>query len=251
MKNNLHIVYRLSDMGENKERLDCINNKSCLENFLQSFEAEQMEVVADNVKEETMQWLETYPFKHIHRTSLGNSGSFWFACQLAFKMPPDDFVYLVENDYIHRPGAGTALLEGLQIADYVTLYDHPDKYVNGMNPKVKDGGERSKVFLTNTTHWKITNSSTMTFAVKVSTLQKDSRIFKAYTVGIINGFPILKRFQARKVPADYNIFSALLDLKSRKIICPIPGFSTHGEKKYLSPLIDWAQYMAPVDKKIM
>ena len=37
MKNNLHIVYRLSDMGENKERLDCINNKSCLENFLQSF----------------------------------------------------------------------------------------------------------------------------------------------------------------------------------------------------------------------
>jgi hypothetical protein len=240
----LHIFYRLSDKGENKERLEIISNKACLNNFLKEFPEDQILIVADNVKDETMEWLQSYNFKHIHRTSLGNSGSFWFCYKLAMNLDYDDYVYFVENDYIHKPNSMTVLLEGLKIADYVTLYDHPDKYIDGINPKVKNGGEKSKVFLTNASHWKLTNSTTMTFASKVSTIRKDQTIFKLFTVGIIKkGNTFFKKIQERRFPADYRIFSILTRARSRQIICPIPGFSTHGETKYLSPLIDWEKYI--------
>ncbi len=240
----LHIYYRLSDKGENKERLSFINNKVCLDNFLQEFPQEQITIVADNVKDETIKWLETYNFKYIYRTYLDNSGSFWFAYNLALELPADDYIYFVENDYLHKPGARIILTEGLEIADYVTLYDHPDKYVDGINPHVHRGGEKSKVFLTGSSHWKETNSTTMTFASKVHLLQKDRFIFKLFTVGLIrHGGFLFKKIAERRFPADYHIFNFLKGFKSRLLISPVPGFSTHGETKFLTPLVDWEQYI--------
>ena len=46
------------------------------------------------------------------------------------KFHPDTILYFVEDDYLHLPGWLDVLLEGFSIpeADYVTLYDHKDKY---------------------------------------------------------------------------------------------------------------------------
>lgn len=243
-KTTLHIFYRLSNKGENKDKISNVNNKNCLENFLKEFPAKCIEIIADNVENETMNWLESLNLKRIHHTSLGNSGSFWFTYKLALLLPKEDYVYFVENDYIHKPNSMMVLLEGLKIADYVTLYDHPDKYMDGINPRVKNGGEKSKVFLTNSSHWKITNSTTMTFASKVALLQKDQFLFRFFTIGIIKKkLPILKRFQERKTPDDYLLFTFLTIFKKRNLISPIPGYSTHGEKKYLTPLSNWAKYI--------
>lgn len=238
----MHIFYRLSDKGEIKEKLSNVNNRTCLENFLKEFLAEEIVIVADNVIDETYAWLKAKKFKAIHRTSLGNVGSFWFCYKLAIEVPLGDYVYFVENDYIHKTGSRQALLEGLKIADYVTLYDHPDKYIDGVNPKVKNGGEQTKVFLTKSAHWKITNSTTMTFAASSSVLKKDKFVFKFYTIGIIKeGSPFLKRFQKRRLPCDYRIFTILGLFKSRKLISPLPAFSTHGEIEFLSPFINWQE----------
>jgi hypothetical protein len=221
-----------------------ISNRACLDNFLKEFSAEQTTIIADNIKDETLKWLETYNFNSLLRTSLGNSRSFWLSFNLALNLPHDDYVYFVENDYIHKPNSRSVLMEGLQIADYVTLYDHPDKYIDGINPQVKDGGENTKVFLTSSSHWKFTNSTTMTFASKVSTLQRDALLFKLFTVGIVKkDIPFLKILKAKKIPRDYRIFYFLIKFKSRRLISPIPGYSTHGESKYLSPLIDWDKYV--------
>jgi hypothetical protein len=244
----LHVFYRLSDKSENKERMNLISNKACLENFLNEFTTEQITIIADNVADKTLKWLETYKFKEIKKTNLGNSGSFWFAFNIALKLPSDHYVYLVENDYIHKPGSRITLEEGLGIADYVTLYDHPDKYADGLNPMVKKGGEKSKVFLTNSSHWKLTNSTTMTFASKVSTLKKDRFVFKIFTIGLVRkGIFFFKKLEARKFPADYRIFYVLTKFKFRRLISPIPGFSTHGEKKFLAPLVDWNKYINPAE----
>jgi hypothetical protein len=238
--NTLHIFYRLSDRGENKERLFNSNNKNCLENFLREFPADSIEIVADHVEDLTMNWLAMYHFKNVHRTNLGNTGSFWFAYKLAMELPAVENVYFVENDYIHRPNSMKILREGLEIADYITLYDHPDKYQDGFNPQVKNGAEKSKIFLTKSSHWKITNSTTMTFASKVAVLKRDQFVFKLFTVGFIpKGFPLFKRWQERKIPSDYRIFSLLQKFKKRSLICSIPGYSTHAEKEFLTPLIDW------------
>jgi hypothetical protein len=241
---SLNVFYRLSETNANKRRLDMISNKACLDNFLKEFSPEQTTIIADNVNDDTLKWLETYSFKSLHRTSLGNSGSFWFSFNLAQNLPSDDYVYFVENDYIHKPKSRSVLLEGLNMADYVTLYDHPDKYVDGINREIKNGGEKTKVILTSSSHWKYTNSTTLTFASRVSLLKKDAFVFKLFTVGIIKrNLPFLKVLQAKRIPRDYRIFYFLIKFKSRTLISPIPGYSTHGESEFIAPLIDWEQYI--------
>lgn len=240
----LNIFYRLSDKGNVNERFIKINNRNCLENFLREFSAEEIEIVADNVEDETMTWLSTYNFKKIHQTSLGNSGSCWFAYKLALNLQVDEYVYFVENDYVHRPNSRVVLLEGLSISDYVTLYDHRDKYIKDMNFLVRDASEKTRVYLTASTHWKKTNSTTMTFASRVSFLRKDQFFFKLFTIGVIKkGFPWLKIFQEGKAPHDFPLFLGLVMIKRRKLISPVPGYSTHGHKDYLSPLINWEKYL--------
>jgi len=163
----------------------------------------------------------------VYRTHLGNAKSFLFILDLSLKLPDDQIIYFVEDDYIHTEGSDVLISEGLDRADYVSLYDHLDKYMdNSPNPLVKHGGEQTKVILTESTHWKFTNSTTMTFAARVKTLKEDAAIFRKHCQHP-SGFP-----------HDYELFCELLS-KGRKLITPIPARSTHCEARYISPLVDW------------
>jgi len=233
----LRVIYRLSDKGEKKEKLPEISNRACLDDFLRHFAPGEVSIIADNVGDETLAWLQGYGFASVTRTSLGNSGSFWKCYTDALEQDDDTAIYFVENDYLHREGARQVLLEGLAIADYVTLYDHPDKYLHdGPNPFVRDGGEHTVVKLTRSCHWKYTNSTTMTFAAKAGTLRKDRRFFQNFTVGLIPGkLPGLRRFQPKRVPDDFSIFRLLARWKGRRLASPIPSWSAHGETAYIPP----------------
>lgn len=167
----IKIYYRLSDKGRRHDKPDFINGQNCLRNFCQHFDPKSITVIADNCEEETIDMISAYIDKsQIIRTSLGNSGAFLFAAKKAIEENGGEtIVYLVEDDYMHIKDSQTVLKEGISLADYVTLYDHPDKYLDGPNPYVKDGGEQTKVLLTKSTHWKYTNSTTMTFATRVKT----------------------------------------------------------------------------------
>lgn len=240
---DLNVFYRLSDAGEKKEKLPQISNANCLENFLRHFPADEVTVIADNVGERTLDWLKGVGVREIVRTALGNSGSFWACYERALALPDDAAVYFVENDYLHRSGARQVLLEGLRIADYVTLYDHPDKYVDGVNPLVRGGGEQTVVRLTDSCHWKYTNSTTMTFAAKVGTLRQDRRIFRNFTVGSIGlvagrRIPGLRYWQPKRVPGDFPLFRTLARFRGRKLASPIPAWSTHGETAWIAPFFE-------------
>jgi hypothetical protein len=82
----------------------------------------------------------------------------------------DDSVYLLEDDYIHKPGSSLALSEGLLLADYVTLYDHPDKYRLAAESGNRFNHQKlhpTILYASPTSHWRETNSTTMTFACRV------------------------------------------------------------------------------------
>ena len=105
--------------------------------------------------------------------------------------------------------------EGLQYADYVTLYDHPDKYIKGANPEIVDIGEQTILFKTNGSHWKYTNSTTGTFACKQKTLKEDYDVWiKFYNECSVGWW-------------DYLSFKELRSIKNRKIASSIPGRSSH------------------------
>ena len=65
----------------------------------------------------------------------------------------------------------------------------------------------------------------MTFASKVSVLKDDYNIF-------------IKNCQG-KIPQDFKIFIELIRRKNRKLITPIPSYSTHGQNPWIAKLFNW------------
>jgi hypothetical protein len=239
----LHVFYRLSDAAQAsvdgrpsyKAKPAYINNRTCLLNFIACFGSARVTVVADRVCDATHDWLRSLlPHDRVIRTDHGNgAATFLCAVHLAADLPDATPVLLCEDDYLYTPDAKSVLLEGLELADYVTLYDHPDKYVSAEecrygvvgNPLITDASEVTRVYISDSSHWKLTNSTTMSFATTVKCLKADASIYNQYC--------------STGYPHDYAMFRHLITQKSRRLISPIPGRSTHGETLLLAPFIDW------------
>lgn len=229
----MKIFYRISDSGYKKIKASYINNENCLKNFINNFcnkDTLNLKILADNVSQTTYDMITKYvPTDNIIKCSKGSgAATFNLVLDMALVENDNDIIYFVENDYIHKKNSQLILEEGFDIgADYVSLYDHPDKYLDhdkGGNPFIENQGEITKVFLSNTCHWKLTNSTTMTFASKVKTLKLDEKILRKWTVGTY--------------PEDFKMFLELRD-NGRTLITPIPSYSTHGDLPWIAPLIDW------------
>jgi hypothetical protein len=237
--NKIKIYYRISDGGYAKIKPPYINNENCLRNFIKEFTSNELTIIADNVSESTMNMIKSYVNEsHIIPCNIRNgAGTFTLAYDLALKETNDTIIYFVENDYLHKPNSRKVLFEGFTLPiDYVTLYDHPDKYMlreHGGNKFCEYGSELTRVFATDTTHWKITNSTTMTFAARVNTLKEDELIIRKFTCGIhpengnITGHPY-----------DFSMFIELYK-KEKILISPLPGYSTHGETYWLTKFTNW------------
>lgn len=231
----MKIYYRISDTGYNKIKPQYINNENCLANFTTVFSEyiDHLCIIADNISETTYNMIIKYvPAPNINMVSVGHgAGTFNIALTEALKLPDTENVYFVENDYLHKPNSDNILKEGLSLGvPYITLYDHPDKYMDpaiGGNPFCTGGAENTRVYLSKSCHWKITNSTTMTFAAAVKTLQEDE--------------DILRKWTSNTHPNDFQMFLEL-HKNNKFLISPIPGYSTHGETQYLTPLTNWENY---------
>jgi len=221
----MKIIYRISDAGYNKVKPEYINNENCLRSATKVFNQAEWLVIADNTSPSTDEMISKYQ-SNVIKVSVGHgAGTFNLALTKALQGGEDEIIYFLENDYLHKPNADKILLEGFNTgANYVALYDHPDKYMDGANPEVEGGGELTRVLLTESCHWKLTNSTTMTFASKVKILREDEEILRSFTQG--------------SYPRDFEMFLALRD-KGKALITPIPGYATHGETAWLSPLTNW------------
>tara|TARA_R110001632_G_scaffold120069_2_gene232665 strand:+ start:748 stop:1437 length:690 start_codon:yes stop_codon:yes gene_type:complete len=226
----MKIIYRISDTGYNKIKPNYIDNKKCLANAVKTFGSENFIIIADNISDDTFHMVCKYvKSKQITKVSVGHgAGTFNLALDEALKYDDNEIVYFIENDYLHKPESQKVLEEGFNLgASFVALYDHPDKYLDpseGGNPYCVGGAEDTRVYLTDSCHWKITNSTTMTFAAKVSTLKRVE--------------PLLRKHTNTSHPNDFQMF---LELRSNDelLLTPLPGYATHGETAWLSPLTNW------------
>ena len=226
----MKIIYRISDAGYKKEKPAYIGNELCLANATKVFNDADWSVIADNVSEPTENMIRKYVTEDsINWVSVGHgAGTFNLALDEALTYDDNEIIYFIENDYLHKPNSQQILEEGFELgASFVALYDHPDKYLDpskGGNPYCVGGAEDTRVYLTDSCHWKITNSTTMTFAAKVSTLKQYEDTLRSFTNGTH--------------PNDFQMFLHLRD-QGGLLITSIPGYATHGETAWLSPLTDW------------
>lgn len=216
----MKIYYRISDQSYTKVKLPGATKEFCFRNFISCFPNADLTIIADNCSEETCQMLKNITQAEVLKTSLSNAGSFRFALDLALQLPPLTPVYFVEDDYLHFRGntefgnfqPAQIIQEGLTQAQYVTLFDHPDKYESEFQY-----GEVKRCFRTSSIHWRETIATCMTFATTVWQLQQDVDIWKKHTEG--------------HHPHDFYIF---LDLNriGRKLAVCLPGLAYHTDLTY-------------------
>lgn len=231
----MKIIYRISDAGYSKVKPGYVNNENCLKNFCNVFfdHIHDIQILADNCSEETLTMIAKYidPI-NIEKVSVGHgAGTFNLALDKALKLDDKELIYFVENDYLHKQQSPKIIQEGLSLGgSFVALYDHPDKYLDpskGGNPYCEGGAEDTRVYLTDSCHWKITNSTTMTFASTVETLKRTEPTLRKYT-------------NQGHYPDDFKMFLELRE-HNELLVTPLPGYATHGETAWLSPLTDWSK----------
>jgi hypothetical protein len=217
-----------SEVSVNKKRFDAFTRKGCYDNLIATLNPELVNVtfLLDTfhpsqdihfVKQQTR-----FPIVTIEEGT--ETGSFLKLLDyvMGLNLSDETIVYFLEDDYLHRPKWGEVMLEGFSLPeiDYMTLYDHRDKYFASDYKKLT-----SKLYHTASCHWRTTPSTTNTYAMRFKTLKKHLKYHKKYSLGC-------------RITRDHQKFCKLTK-KGAQLISAVPGFATHAEPAYASPCFEW------------
>lgn len=236
----LHIIYRHIPLRAEKHsrdphkvRPDWFSYEVCFQNLLSTVKTDPL---ADRVKililfDGTLDdFMEDFIALYWANESLGldvqfiragsNANSFLIALNMirSSDIPDTDLIYFLENDYMHQHGWVSKLFELYESGhqcDFVSLYDHRDKYEYEMY-----AGLLSKLIYTPTHHWRTVPSTCGTFILEKAAVLAD---YDVWTSNLV----------------DYYLFPKLLSERGRVLLTPVPGLATHSMSGYLSPAIDW------------
>jgi hypothetical protein len=221
----LRIFYRHYNISGNdiKRNLTWFDYESCFKNLLSTIQNDprvELHVIMDgDIKNN---WIETYSNQFIlHQITAGNDyqsfiQTYSYARDISTNI--EDLFYFLENDYLHVHGWVEKVFELFSTyrgLDYISLYDHNDKYFLSMYDDLV-----SKIFTTNSHHWRTTPSTCGTYIVNKKVFLED------YDVPF-------------QMSGDHHKFIFLNQTKGRFVYTPIPGLSTHCMEGLLSPTINW------------
>ncbi len=212
-----------SPVSQHKGRFPNYSRKKCHDNLLATLDdSVNVTYLLDAFyPTEEEHFIRKYPIIEIKEGT--ETGSFLKLLDLleSLKLKPETIVYFLEDDYLHRPDWPKILREAFTIpgVDYATLYDHKDKYFS--YPDLT-----SKIYHTESCHWRTTPSTTNTYAMKYKTLLEHMPIHREFSLN-------------RKVSDDHGKFCKLREMGAT-LISSIPGYSTHCEPDLASPCYDWA-----------
>jgi hypothetical protein len=236
----LHIYFRHVHMkadaasrDPNKRRPDWFSHEICFRNLLDTIHGDVLSnrvtitIVYDGSTED---FIDDFSSKYFANKELGiqlqfikggsDLNSFKIALYMGHtsKLANDDLIYILENDYLHQHGWVSKVFElydtNLQF-DYVSLYDHRDKYHYEIY-----SGLTSKLVYSQSHHWRTAPSTCASFILTKEVLDRDYEIFSS---GL----------------TDYYFFSKLIGEMGRMLLTPVPGLATHSMEGYLSPTVDW------------
>lgn len=248
-KNQLHIIYRhvasTALSAPSKDRPDWFSHEKCFINLLHTlklshpsdlrvelhvlFDGDQKSYETDFIQKhiDVFNYPQSGNPNRLH-LKIFKGGSQALAMHFALNYIEEchfsdhDYVYLLENDYLHQNNWIHELsdLLGSQIPfDYISLYDHYDKYPFHKGFHEMHHNLTSNLFVTKGRHWRTTPSSCATFITSMKTFRADR---------VILGSGLM----------DHFMFDELTKL-GRVVVSPIPSLSTHCMTRFLAPCINW------------
>lgn len=227
-----HCLY--SKISQHKKRPVGFSHEQCFRNLLRTVDRSQVNLTffLDTSSEEKKEhYLFHYQEDPVIQIKAGSEASAFLDLLeyiTSLSLHPDTLIYIVEDDYFHRPDWVEVLKEGFSLpVDYVTLYDHRDKYFLDSYRAL-----RSQLFITPRCHWRTTPSTTHTFAVRFQTLLEDKKIHRRFS-------------EHRTISEDHRKFCDL-HRRGRVLISSLPGWSTHAEPPFASPCIDWEPFFQEI-----
>ena len=224
---NIHIFYSHMNVSgtDYKIRPQWFDFEKCFQNLLSTIDNHpniKLHVIMDGNIDDN--WISKYKEHYIGYNIVGGSMEaaamemYRIAYSLLDEMEENDLIYFLENDYLHVDGwieKVIDLYENFQGLDYISLYDHNDKYFpEYVNDLI------SRVYSTNKHHWRTTISTCGSYIVSKKIFKEDHNTHTT-------------------VIGDHNKWLHLTETKNRFILTPIPGLSTHCMGGLLSPTIDW------------
>jgi hypothetical protein len=220
----IHIYYRhTSNNILNNTRPHWFSYEKCFENLLKTIQGyDNIHLTLAMDGEITSDFAYNYKDKYTLFQTHNNSSlkSFRDLMEYVKKQPMEsnDLIYWLENDYLHVDGwvnKVVTLFETYLGLDYVSLYDHNDKY---FFPSYDD--LVSKIIVTKNHHWRTTPSTCGSYLITRKTFDEDYDIWYPAT-------------------GDHDTFTYLNHSRNRFVFTPIPGLSTHCMNGLMSPTIDW------------
>jgi len=220
---NIHIFYRHYNVTASKDhvRPEGFSYEKCFDNLLETIENHpnvKLTVMMDGIKEGT--FLENYSGEIYEFKGGSDANSFFETVRYAKAqdLNQNDLIYFLENDYLHIDNWVEKVIDlfsTFQGLNYVSLYDHNDKYFLPMYDNLV-----SKIIVTSKHHWRTTPSTCGSFIITKQILDEDFDILSTMT-------------------GDHNKFLYLNSTRSRFVLSPIPGLSTHCMNGLMSPTINW------------
>jgi hypothetical protein len=231
--------------------------KICFESLYNSVKdyPHKITILGDRLSDEMQDFFRQYPVTLLNE-ELGNDKSIRRQIEIALESPEDEWIYFVEDDYLHTPDAFKWIDDFIanrkqymsnkrlsrQIRSVkvqldnrplvIHTPDYPDRYL----PRYLTF---SMIFLSKYCHWRQIRNTTFTYLMEGKTVRKYKDVLLRSSIGADDGFLSRKLFAGLRL--------------GNKALCvsPIPGVSTHMHEEVMTPLVNWEKVIedlqTPVD----
>jgi hypothetical protein len=210
----------------------------------------EIHVLGDRISDELQQFFRGYPVT-VSVGSYGNDASIRASFAMGMRRAPDDWVYVVEDDYLHQahtfeyiddllanrdaimrdarlePQRRSLWLENVAVRGlarrplFIYPPDYPDRYLSGKR-------RFSLIFLSRHTHWRQVGNTTFTMMAQAATLVRYRRVIDRAADGARDGY------LSRKLYGNLSFTGRGL------CVSPMPGLATHMHESTMTPLVDWS-----------
>lgn len=187
-------------------------------------------IVGDDISQDLVDFFMTASDKVVEviNKPMGNDNSLRESFKFVEKLPEDDIIYFVEDDYLHFPYIFDQFSEFLE--EYPMLFIHPTDYPNFYH---KGHVIAAPIMLAKYSHMRVAPSTTFTFMCKVKKAKENLEFFYECCEGA-DDIKMSTLF-------GWDKENMIATTRNRKetLISPIPGLATHMHIGTMSALIDW------------